>query len=1473
MARFPGAASRPAAGAVLAGLLLVSAPVRASLPTGGEEPVRPGHPAPAQIKERGRYSFEPSTKRTDSLIRFANGIEFDTQTGEPSLPRELRSRAEAAPGERISRIVQVAGPARDEWVRQLVAAGALVETFLPNYAFLVRLDARDLSAIEALPFVTWTGAYHPAYRISGQPEMMLRSGEGEFQVLLFDDGDLGSVEELVRFTGGRITERSDNGINRMLTVTAPRADVAALASHPDVQWIEPRPVFTTDNSSVQWVDQTNINGNRKIWDQGIDGTGQVVMVGDSGIRTSHNMFRDGAVSITNFGSYPTHRKIISYDRGLQSTNVSFGDTAGASYHGSHTSCTFAGDDAPWGSSALDGMAKGARIYFVDCGGSDNSIYSPGDLNEYFGPSYIGNAGGAARVSSNSWGASTGGAYTISCMTTDQFMWDHKDYLICFSNGNSGTSGSVGSPGAAKNILSSGGTRNGTSANLIYTSTSRGPTQDGRYKPTVCSPGQSVQSASGSSDTAYQTLSGTSMSCPNLAGSATLARQYFADGWYPTGAPVPANAFEPSAALLKAMMVNSGVDDFSSYGIPDNNIGWGRILLDNVMYFPGDARATVIVDEADGVATGEAREYEFQVTSTSQDLKVTLVWTDVASTPAAATNLVNDLDLVVTHSGSTYRGNVWSGGQSVTGGSADAVNVEENVRRAVPTTGTWVVRVEGANVPFGPQPYALVVSGGVGGSAGLVKLDAASYGPTESMGVRVEDTGGGGTVSVTVSSTTEAGGETFVIAGGNGVYEGSVPLTLAAVSGSDGQLSVGQGDVITVSYSDPSPAHTAQATATVDVDDPEVTGVSTSAKDTRATVFWSTDGAATSQIEYGTTPALGSLSAFDPSLVTGHAHEVNGLTAETTYYFDILSEDHAGNLVRDDFGGIHYRFTTGRRADVLLVEADPNTTENLSRYDTAFAATGWTFDRWGKQEADAALVGNSSEGLRSYNAVWWQVGWEQYPCFLNEQRDSLLAYHDGGARLAMVSHDVAWSFSDGSSGFWGPAKVQWYQDITHSSYDADPLTYSSIVGIAADPISGGKTGGMSYTPHRDGAAGDELTKIDGTGTASYAWRNNDTSPDDVSVRWQSGGNLGTPGVGVWGGQPTRTVFMAWEFLNLNSAADRADVLDNTVKWLIGGDHPDAAVVSPNGGNVFTTSPVSISWTASTDTGAGRNLGAVRLEYSDDSGMSWNLITASPGSSPYSWNVSALPTDTNYRVRVVVEDDGTPALAFADASNADFTIAIPGNETVGPIVVAGSPSVDAVPIDVGSPANLAATVTDAFTGGSNVVAAEWSAGVSPAPAGSGAPMTGAFGTVEVAVSAALDTNALPLGATTVWVRAQDAAGNWGGATALAVQVNGSANDVAIGGEVAELALAQNFPNPFRADTRIRFALPQAERVDLRVFDVGGRAVRTLVRDELGAGVHNVAWDGRDDDGNRVASGVYFYRMTAGAEERERKMVHLK
>ncbi len=89
----------------------------------------------------------------------------------------------------------------------------------------------------------------------------------------------------------------------------------------------------------------------------------------------------------------------------------------------------------------------------------------------------------------------------------------------------------------------------------------------------------------------------------------------------------------------------------------------------------------------------------------------------------------------------------------------------------------------------------------------------------------------------------------------------------------------------------------------------------------------------------------------------------------------------------------------------------------------------------------------------------------------------------------------------------------------------------------------------------------------------------------------------------------------------------------------------------------------------------------------------------------------------------------------------------------------------------------------------------------------------------------------------------------------------------------ALEQNSPNPFNPNTTIRFTLPERSTVDLTIYDVGGRRVVTLVRQTKTAGRHSVDWNGRDNRGDEVSSGVYFYRLSAGSKTQTRKMVLLK
>lgn len=89
----------------------------------------------------------------------------------------------------------------------------------------------------------------------------------------------------------------------------------------------------------------------------------------------------------------------------------------------------------------------------------------------------------------------------------------------------------------------------------------------------------------------------------------------------------------------------------------------------------------------------------------------------------------------------------------------------------------------------------------------------------------------------------------------------------------------------------------------------------------------------------------------------------------------------------------------------------------------------------------------------------------------------------------------------------------------------------------------------------------------------------------------------------------------------------------------------------------------------------------------------------------------------------------------------------------------------------------------------------------------------------------------------------------------------------------SLAQNYPNPFNPTTTIGFALPAAGDVKLEVFNLLGQKVRTLVNGELMAGQHTVEWDGTTNAGSKVASGVYFYRLTAEKFTDTRKMLLLK
>jgi len=88
-----------------------------------------------------------------------------------------------------------------------------------------------------------------------------------------------------------------------------------------------------------------------------------------------------------------------------------------------------------------------------------------------------------------------------------------------------------------------------------------------------------------------------------------------------------------------------------------------------------------------------------------------------------------------------------------------------------------------------------------------------------------------------------------------------------------------------------------------------------------------------------------------------------------------------------------------------------------------------------------------------------------------------------------------------------------------------------------------------------------------------------------------------------------------------------------------------------------------------------------------------------------------------------------------------------------------------------------------------------------------------------------------------------------------------------------LAQNYPNPFNAQTVIKFNLTQEAEVKLEIFNLLGQKVKTMLHQKLAAGGYSLIWDGSDNNGKELASGLYFYRLNLGGLSQSKKMLLIK
>ncbi len=478
-------------------------------------------------------------------------------------------------------------------------------------------------------------------------------------------------------------------------------------------------------------------------------TNFIVDVSDSGIdngSTAPNHF-----GLHTGGDFNSASRVL-YNR-LEGTPNPGSTLQGCDGHGNLNATIIAGYDdfAGFPFADTNGFHYGLGVCpFVGVGSSvifDPDYYTYPNLTNVQSDAYQ----NGARVSNNSFGASkSAGIYDAEAQAYDVLVRDaqpagsshattgNQGMVIVFAAGNDGSAAqTIDSPGSAKNVITVGAAENvqafggpdgstigdnlADSANDVVYFSSEGPCMDGRAKPDLVAPGTHVSGGvfqaeydltnypdgiagecfngtgvSGGPDGAYWPLnqqfyaasSGTSHSTPCVAGGCALVLQYFFNNF----------SILPSPAMTKAVLLNSArylTGDYADDTLPSVSQGMGEMNLG--MAFDGVPR--ILRDQLPVdifTNSGQVRTFYGAVANTNNPLRVTLAWTDApGSTSGNAYN--NNLDLTVSVGGNTYKGNVFNGAFSTTGGSADVKNNVESVFLQPGVSGNCTVTVTAASI--------------------------------------------------------------------------------------------------------------------------------------------------------------------------------------------------------------------------------------------------------------------------------------------------------------------------------------------------------------------------------------------------------------------------------------------------------------------------------------------------------------------------------------------------------------------------------------------------------------------------------------------------------------------------------------------------------------------------------------------------------------------------------------------------------
>lgn len=686
-----------------------------------------------------------------SLVCHAQSIIFNGIAIDEEIKAPLRALPEKIPSESLF-IVQPDIPPGNEAKKLLEDSGFDVIAFIPKTAYLVqgkegfvtqKETLRKFRALLVRPEWKYPSSVMTLLTLKLEPEQ-------EIPLAILSTKPSRSLEEVVISAGGVITNRPDNPVKARLGIQVTYKNLYAflkqVSAHPDVYSILPAGGARLLNDNASAIIQSgSAGGSRTVWGKGLHGENQTIAILDTGLDFDGCYFAEDngtspPMSIGTAAGSPDYsrRKVVIYNLLYppdQDGGAGDFDNQG---HGSAVAGNSAGSyrTEPFGTTVYNGMAPAAKLITQDAGyAADNCADLPAlgcpviDLTPILDQAIA----QGANFHNNSWGDRENyfpqNTYTAPTADMDEAIWRNPEFLIICAAGNGGPGNdTVGSPSVGKNVISVGATQSPTSsgnAESIATFSSRGWASDGRIKPDLTDPGQ-TRTARGdnninSNNCTTFIIQGTSMASPVMCGAAALVRQYYTEGCYPGGTQNPADAFTPTAALIKATLLNGAVDMTGEAGAPPNRTeGWGRIHLENSLFFAGDARKVIAIDERDyftsSTQTAYSVEFEAGGNAAGGQIKITLVWTDYPANPSAYFALVNDLDLLVTDVSTTptiLRGNHFdSAGYSIGGGSPDTINNVEMIIFPADVSGIYQIQVVPSLIAEPPQGFALVIGGDV-----------------------------------------------------------------------------------------------------------------------------------------------------------------------------------------------------------------------------------------------------------------------------------------------------------------------------------------------------------------------------------------------------------------------------------------------------------------------------------------------------------------------------------------------------------------------------------------------------------------------------------------------------------------------------------------------------------------------------------------------------------------------------------------